>query len=106
MSEAGFVFKPEVDSEDRAECYYCAYGLDGWEVTDDPHQEHQKRRPDCIFFHPTKWQPEPKKTKNIKKRRIEPVKVDVKDAIEDTDKENVNETIVMNEMAVCCIVLV
>lgn len=55
MGKAGFVFRPEMDSDDRAACVYCEYGLDGWESSDDPMEEHQKRSPDCIFFHPNDW---------------------------------------------------
>ncbi|KAJ1302209.1 hypothetical protein OPQ81_001033 [Rhizoctonia solani] len=50
MAKAGFIYTPTQESEDLASCFYCNLGLDGWESTDDPHHEHQRRRPQCAFF--------------------------------------------------------
>ncbi len=36
MADAGFVYAPDRESEDRAECTYCNLALDGWEKGDDP----------------------------------------------------------------------
>jgi Inhibitor of Apoptosis domain len=81
VSSAGFVFRAEKDSEDRAECILCGCGLDGWEVSDDPLHEHRRRNPECTFFHPDQWiKKEKKKTKAVKvKKQVE--------AIKDTTKE-------------------
>ncbi|KAF8699891.1 Baculoviral inhibition of apoptosis protein repeat, partial [Rhizoctonia solani] len=50
MAKAGFIYTPTQESDDLASCFYCNLGLDGWESTDDPHHEHQRRRPHCAFF--------------------------------------------------------
>ncbi|EUC55375.1 inhibitor of apoptosis domain protein [Rhizoctonia solani AG-3 Rhs1AP] len=50
MAKAGFIYTPTQESDDLASCFYCNLGLDGWESTDDPHHEHQRRRPQCAFF--------------------------------------------------------
>ncbi|KAG8692660.1 hypothetical protein FRC08_009609, partial [Ceratobasidium sp. 394] len=50
MAKAGFIYTPTNDSDDLASCFYCNLGLDGWESTDDPYHEHQRRRPHCAFF--------------------------------------------------------
>jgi len=59
LSEAGFHFTPTDDDEDGCTCVYCGVELGGWERTDDPvyvkesnnRHEHQRRRPECPFFH-------------------------------------------------------
>ncbi|EPY49928.1 survivin [Schizosaccharomyces cryophilus OY26] len=50
MAAAGFVFTPSTDSKDAAHCLYCNIDLHDWEPDDDPFKEHQRRRPDCLFF--------------------------------------------------------
>ncbi|CCV00175.1 unnamed protein product [Malassezia sympodialis ATCC 42132] len=59
LSEAGFHFTPTDEDEDGCTCVYCGVELGGWERTDDPvyvkeankRHEHQRRRPECPFFH-------------------------------------------------------
>ncbi|WFD28790.1 hypothetical protein MNAN1_003805 [Malassezia nana] len=51
LSEAGFHFTPTDEDEDGCTCIYCGVELGGWERTDDPVHEHQRRRPQCPFFH-------------------------------------------------------
>lgn len=51
LSEAGFHFTPTAEDEDGCTCIYCGVELGGWERTDDPVHEHQRRRPSCPFFH-------------------------------------------------------
>lgn len=46
----GFIYQPEEDSEDKAECLYCNLGLDGFESNDIPFKEHEKRSETCFFF--------------------------------------------------------
>ena len=55
MTNAGFIHKPDPDSNDMAECGYCGLQLDGWEEDDIVEQEHLRRSPDCLFFHPERW---------------------------------------------------
>lgn len=50
MSQAGFHFTPNEEEKDCATCNYCDCSLGGWEKSDDPVQEHQRRRPECPFF--------------------------------------------------------
>ncbi|CAO3567539.1 unnamed protein product [Mortierella alpina] len=50
MANAGFFYAPEEGSDDRVQCSYCDLALDGWEATDDPVHEHQRRCPACPFF--------------------------------------------------------
>ncbi|EPX71904.1 survivin [Schizosaccharomyces octosporus yFS286] len=50
MATAGFVFTPSIDSKDAAHCLYCNIDLHDWESDDDPYKEHQRRRPNCLFF--------------------------------------------------------
>lgn len=50
MAKAGFYYFPNFAGEDFALCPYCGLGLDGWEPSDEPVHEHQKRSPDCFFF--------------------------------------------------------
>jgi hypothetical protein len=65
LAEAGFYFAPTVAEEDLVVCAYCDISLDGWERTDDPLHEHERRRPECYFF--TSMKKEEATTK--KKRR-------------------------------------
>lgn len=51
VAEAGFHFTPTEEEEDGCACIYCGVELSGWERTDDPVHEHQRRRPNCPFFH-------------------------------------------------------
>lgn len=59
MARAGFFFWPKLQSkghrdgiitDDTAICFQCGLALDGWEVEDDPHYEHARRRPECPFI--------------------------------------------------------
>ena len=50
LSEAGFHFTPTAEDEDGCTCIYCGVELGGWERTDDPVHEHQRRRPSCPFL--------------------------------------------------------
>lgn len=50
LSQAGFHYTPNDEEEDCATCCYCECALGGWEKTDDPVEEHQRRRPECPFF--------------------------------------------------------
>lgn len=50
MADAGWHYAPSKESNDFAICAYCELSLDGWEATDNPMEEHQRRSPSCIFF--------------------------------------------------------
>ncbi|TKY89052.1 hypothetical protein EX895_001583 [Sporisorium graminicola] len=50
LAEAGFYFTPTDEEPDNAKCIYCSKSLGGWEKSDDPVHEHQRRVPDCAFF--------------------------------------------------------
>lgn len=50
LSSAGFYYSPNEDEEDCVTCIYCQCSLGGWEKSDDPVEEHQKRRPECPVF--------------------------------------------------------
>ncbi len=50
LAEAGFFFTPTEEEPDNAKCIYCDKSLGGWEKSDDPVHEHQRRNPDCAFF--------------------------------------------------------
>ncbi|CAD6588974.1 MAG: hypothetical protein ASARMPRED_003850 [Alectoria sarmentosa] len=50
MIEAGWYYCPTLESEDFVKCSYCNLSLDGWEPKDNPHDEHQRRSPNCVFF--------------------------------------------------------
>ncbi|KAK7543083.1 hypothetical protein IWX49DRAFT_586058 [Phyllosticta citricarpa] len=50
MVEAGWCFDPSPEFEDGVSCFYCQLSLDGWESTDDPTEEHQRRSASCPFF--------------------------------------------------------
>ncbi|CAO1600647.1 hypothetical protein XANCAGTX0491_004331 [Xanthoria calcicola] len=50
MVGGGWYYCPTPESDDLVRCCYCNLSLDGWESKDDPHHEHQRRSPDCIFF--------------------------------------------------------
>ena len=47
MAEAGFYFVGTETEPDLARCYWCRKELGGWEPTDDPWAEHQRRH--CPF---------------------------------------------------------
>ena len=47
LSEAGFYY---LGYEDKTKCFYCAGGLQRWESTDDPFEEHAKWFPHCQFI--------------------------------------------------------
>ncbi|CDW99041.1 hypothetical protein [Sporisorium scitamineum] len=50
LAEAGFYFTPTDEEPDNAKCIYCSKSLGGWEKSDDPVHEHQRRVPDCAIF--------------------------------------------------------
>ncbi|KAJ3013954.1 hypothetical protein HKX48_005420, partial [Thoreauomyces humboldtii] len=50
MAEAGFIYWPMTDGPDTVLCPTCDVSLDGWEGTDDPIKEHEKRGPKCGFL--------------------------------------------------------
>lgn len=50
MAKAGFYYFPNFVGEDFGLCPYCGLGLDGWEPTDEPVKEHQRRSPKCLYF--------------------------------------------------------
>ncbi|KAG6879930.1 hypothetical protein C0992_009285 [Termitomyces sp. T32_za158] len=51
MARAGFVFTPQQSGDDLATCLYCNVALSGWEASDDPLEEHRKRRKgSCPMF--------------------------------------------------------
>jgi hypothetical protein len=50
LAQAGFHYTPNDEEEDCATCAYCNCSLGGWEKTDDPIKEHQRRRAACPFF--------------------------------------------------------
>ncbi|KAB5589245.1 BIR domain-containing protein [Ceratobasidium theobromae] len=85
MAKAGFIYTPTNESDDLASCFYCNLGLDGWESTDDPHHEHQRRRPHCAFFsahisHDDEPEPapesEPKRIKGKSTKKPQPSDLD------------------------------
>lgn len=49
MAEAGFYWCGNERENDTAACFLCNKHLDGWEVDDDPWQEHLKHAPQCQF---------------------------------------------------------
>ncbi|KAH8110315.1 hypothetical protein DFH11DRAFT_799887 [Phellopilus nigrolimitatus] len=54
MAKAGFVYTPQAPGDDTATCFYCDLSLSGWDVEDDPVEEHHKREARsgmaCHFF--------------------------------------------------------
>lgn len=50
LASAGFHYFPNEEEDDCARCQYCELVLGGWEKTDDPMHEHERRRPACPFF--------------------------------------------------------
>lgn len=52
MVAAGFVYYPQEEEDDLAICMYCGTSLEGWELDDDPMEEHRKRalERDCYFI--------------------------------------------------------
>ncbi|CAZ83128.1 unnamed protein product [Tuber melanosporum] len=69
MAEAGWHYAPAKDSNDNASCAYCELTLDGWEMNDDPLEEHRRRSQDCLFF---TWKPAPKRaTKRASRASIQ-----------------------------------
>ncbi|KAJ8945328.1 hypothetical protein NQ318_009723 [Aromia moschata] len=49
MAESGFIFIGNKSEPDAVKCFFCNKGLDGWDPTDDPWQEHIKHSPKCSF---------------------------------------------------------
>lgn len=51
MAEAGFYKRKGVPDEDvSAQCFVCGKEMDGWEIDDDPWQEHISHAPYCKFI--------------------------------------------------------
>ncbi|KAG9231478.1 hypothetical protein BJ875DRAFT_117587 [Amylocarpus encephaloides] len=50
MVAAGWKYTPTNESDDMATCSYCGLGLDGWDPTDKPREQHLKRAKDCLYF--------------------------------------------------------
>lgn len=63
MASAGWHYAPTKESNDFAKCAYCELSLDGWEDTDNPLDEHQRRSPSCTFFN---WRPAKRPTKKAR----------------------------------------
>eukprot|EP00040_Diaphanoeca_grandis_P000530 m.15707 g.15707 ORF g.15707 m.15707 type:complete len:289 (+) comp10708_c0_seq1:104-970(+) len=53
FAEAGFVHAPTPDSWDNVRCFSCDKNLGGWEIDDDPIEEHTKRSKQCAFVKAT-----------------------------------------------------
>jgi hypothetical protein len=74
LAAAGWFYDPAGDTPDGVSCPYCHLALDAWDAGDDPHEEHRRRAPDCLFFalkelyHPTK--PVAKAKRGPKPKRI------------------------------------
>lgn len=63
MASAGWHYAPTKESNDFAKCAYCELSLDGWEDTDNPLEEHERRSPSCTFFN---WRPPKRPTKKAR----------------------------------------
>lgn len=63
MASAGWHYAPTKESNDFAKCAYCELSLDGWEDTDNPLEEHERRSPSCTFF---SWRPPKRPTKRAR----------------------------------------
>ncbi|KAL3427523.1 AT hook domain-containing protein [Phlyctema vagabunda] len=59
MAEAGWKFTPTLEYDDMTTCTYCDLGLDGWEPSDRPWEEHFARSPECQFFTHIEHEPNP-----------------------------------------------
>lgn len=71
LAEAGFYFAPTMAEEDLVVCAYCDLSLDGWERTDDPLHEHERRRPECYFFSSMKDTKKKRKSSKRASKKIE-----------------------------------
>ncbi|ERT03412.1 hypothetical protein HMPREF1624_01727 [Sporothrix schenckii ATCC 58251] len=69
LAEAGWKYTPTLESDDNTTCTYCQLALDGWEASDKPMDEHQRRSPNCPFFTLISTNPAPKKTTRGKSAR-------------------------------------
>ncbi|KAI0460841.1 hypothetical protein LJB42_001488 [Komagataella kurtzmanii] len=56
MSDAGMYYSPSNNGDDSVTCALCGVELDGWEPSDNPHEEHQKSNPSCLLFVPDEEQ--------------------------------------------------
>ncbi|RPA92442.1 hypothetical protein L873DRAFT_1709954 [Choiromyces venosus 120613-1] len=84
MAEAGWHHAPVKDSKDYTSCAYCDLTLDGWEMNDDPLEEHRRRSQDCLFF---TWKPAPKRaTKRASRASIQSTVSSIGDEEEPTQK--------------------
>ncbi|ANZ77555.1 BA75_04544T0 [Komagataella pastoris] len=50
MSDAGMYYSPSNSGDDSVTCALCGVELDGWEPSDNPHEEHRESNPDCFLF--------------------------------------------------------
>ncbi|CAK7273907.1 hypothetical protein SEPCBS119000_005899 [Sporothrix epigloea] len=69
LADAGWKYTPTTESNDNTTCVYCQLALDGWEATDKPMNEHQRRSPNCPFFTMINQNPPPKKAARGKSSR-------------------------------------
>eukprot|EP00742_Colponemidia_sp_Colp-10_P004623 GILJ01004933.1.p1 GENE.GILJ01004933.1~~GILJ01004933.1.p1 ORF type:complete len:146 (-),score=15.36 GILJ01004933.1:276-713(-) len=53
LAEAGFVYQPAAEQDDRCVCAFCNVTLIGWEPQDDPWNEHRRHSPLCPFLQET-----------------------------------------------------
>ncbi|KAI5965419.1 hypothetical protein CANMA_003415 [Candida margitis] len=50
LSEAGFIYSPRYDGDDRVVCAYCHCALDSWDQQDDPIEEHLSNTSSYCYF--------------------------------------------------------
>ena len=51
LAKAGFFYCPVDQGDDRTQCVYCKFCLEGWSEEDDPLEEHRKYQSDCYLLH-------------------------------------------------------
>ncbi|RLV86321.1 Protein bir1 [Meyerozyma sp. JA9] len=51
LAKAGFFYCPVDQGNDRTQCVYCKFCLEGWSEDDDPIEEHKKYQSDCYLLH-------------------------------------------------------
>ncbi|KAF9362782.1 hypothetical protein BGX34_005509 [Mortierella sp. NVP85] len=76
MANAGFFYAPTDTSADNVQCPYCGLALEGWEASDDPVHEHQRRNPTCPFFATRAAAPTKASAAKMKKRKQKDTAVD------------------------------
>lgn len=50
LAKAGFFFCPVDQGNDRTQCVYCNFCLEGWSKDDDPIEEHRKYQSECYLL--------------------------------------------------------